>query len=141
MPSGAEGRRRGGCGRKNPWGRRPLRVQRAGLRSSAVRGGVPECKVCGAARTLRGGRGAQQGTNRSPAGGGRGAAAGAERKGGERGREWRQRRWSIPRPTSLVREIPMQCLAQGRLPAGYQLRQAPSPSFALITFSVSGLLL
>ena len=70
MPSGAEGRRRGGCGRKNPWGRRPLRVQRAGLRSSAVRGGVPECKVCGAARTLRGGRGAQQGTNRSPAGGG-----------------------------------------------------------------------
>ena len=35
----------------------------------------------------------------------------------------------------------MQCLAQGRLPAGYQLRQAPSPSFAVKTFSVSGFLL
>lgn len=141
MPSGAEGRRRGGCGRKSPWGRRPLRAQRAGARSSTVRGGVPECKVCGAARTLRGGRERSKARTGRLRGGRTGAAAGAERKGGERGREWRQRRWSIPRPTSLVREIPMQCLAQGRLPAGYQLRQAPSPSFALITFSVSGLLL
>ena len=59
-------------------------MQRAGLRSSAVRGGVPECKVCGAVRTLRGWRRAPQGTNRSPAG-----ENGRRRGGGAKG--WRTR--------------------------------------------------
>ena len=139
MPSGAVGSAWRGCGRKSPWGRRSLRCSARERGARQCEAGCPNVRsVERRAHSAEGG--AQQGTNRSPAGGRRGAAARAERKGGERGREWPQRMWSVPRPKSLVREIPMQCLAQGRLPAGYQLRQAPSPSFALITFSVSGFL-